>query len=130
MREDNVCLTPAEWNLMECLWEKSPRTGREAVEDLQARVGWNRSTTLTMLRRMTDKGILSCEKQEGVMVYAPRIRREDAAIRETESFLDRVYKGSVSLMMSALTKKQELSREEIDQLYRILKQAEEGKQDD
>jgi hypothetical protein len=38
-----------------------------------------------------------------------------------------VYKGSVSLMMCAVTKKQELSKEEIDELYAILREAEEGK---
>lgn len=38
-------------------------------------------------------------------------------LQETERFLDRVYKGSVSLMMSAVTKKQQLSKEKIDELY-------------
>lgn len=120
----DINLTPAEWHLMECLWEKSPRTGREATQWLEQCVGWNRSTTLTMLRRMTEKGFISCEEPEGVKVYAPLIRREDAVRSETDHFVDRVYKGSVSLMMSALTRKQKLSREEIDELYAILRQAE------
>ena len=51
MSEHATALTSAEWNLMECLWERTPRTGREAVEYLQKSVGWSRSTTLTMLRR-------------------------------------------------------------------------------
>ena len=52
----NIDLTPAEWNLMECLWEKSPRTGKEAVDYMKDSVGWSRSTTLTMLRRMGQPG--------------------------------------------------------------------------
>lgn len=119
-------LTHTEWNLMECLWEHAPRTGREAVEWLEKSVGWSRSTTLTMLRRMTEKGLIRCDEAEGVKVYSPLIRREDAVLRETDDFLSRVYQGSVSMMMSALTKKQKLSREEINELYAILKQAEEG----
>ncbi len=64
------------------------------------------------------------------MAYTPLIRREDAVIRETNSFLDRVYQGSVSLLMSAITKNQPLSREEIDALYRILQEAEEAQKED
>ena len=54
---DKTTLTPTEWNLMECLWEHAPRTGREATEYLERTVGWSRSTTLTLLRRMTAIGL-------------------------------------------------------------------------
>ena len=117
-------LTPTEWNLMECLWERSPRTGREATEYLEEKMGWSRSTTLTLLRRMTEKGFIHCGEEEGIKVYSPLILRDDAARRETESFLDRVYRSSVSMMVSAMTEKKNLSREEIDALYAILKEAE------
>ena len=119
----NLTLTPTEWHLMECLWERSPRTGREAVEHMTKSVGWSRSTTLTMLRRMSDKGLIRCSEQAGVKVYAPLLRREDAVQQETEDFLGRVYHGSLSLMMSAMTKKQRLSQAEIDELYGILEEA-------
>jgi BlaI family penicillinase repressor len=124
MTERNISLTNTEWNLMECLWEASPRTGREATEYLQEHVGWTRSTTLTMLRRMTKKGLIRCQEKDGIKVYSPLLRREDAVKRETDDFINRVYKGSVSLMMSAITKKQELSKEEIEELYAILREAE------
>jgi BlaI family penicillinase repressor len=127
MQEQNISLTPTEWHLMECLWESAPRTGREASDYLRAHVGWTRSTTLTLLRRMTDKGFISCSETGGVKVYAPLIRREDAVMRETDDLLQRVFKGSVSMMMSAVTKKQELTRDEIDALYEILRRAEEGR---
>lgn len=123
-------LTAAEWHLMECLWEKSPRTGREATEYLEQHAGWSRSTTLTMLRRMTDKGLIACSEEDGIKVYAPLLARDDAAGRTTEDFLHRVYHGSISMMMSAITKKQDLSRQEIDELYAILRQAEKGAKDD
>ena len=119
-------LTPAEWQLMECLWESAPRTGRECVEYLQRSVGWSRSTTLTMLRRMTEKNMIHCLHRDDMMHYEPLIRREDAVRQETEHFLHRVYHDSVSLLMSAITKKQQLSKEEIEELYAILQQAEEG----
>lgn len=121
---DKNTLTPTEWNLMECLWDHAPRTGREAVEYLEEKMGWSRSTTLTLLRRMTEKGLIRCEEAGGVKTYSPLLHREEAALRETDSFLGRVYKGSVSMMVSAMTEKKALSREEIDALYAILKEAE------
>ena len=127
MVKDIADLTPTEWKLMECLWERSPRTGREAAEYLRDRVGWTRSTTLTLLRRMTEKGMIRCDESGGIKEYSPLIEREAAVIHETEDFISRVYKGSVSLMMSAITKKQSLTREEIDELYAILHEAEEAK---
>ncbi len=129
MPAQNISLTNTEWNLMECLWEESPRTGRAATDYLQKHVGWSRSTTLTMLRRMTEKGLIRCEEKEGIKAYSPLVRREDAVIKETDDFINRVYKGSVSLMMSSITKKQELTKEEIEEMYAILREAEikEGK---
>ncbi len=126
MDKKNIDLTTAEWNLMECLWDHSPRSGREAVDYMKDYVGWNRSTTLTMLRRMSEKGYIHCDDQAEPMLYSANLNREDAVLHETRSFIDRVYKGSVGMMLSAMTKKQELSREEINELYEILKQAEEG----
>lgn len=130
MSAKHVNLTPAEWSVMECLWEKAPRTGREATQWLEERMGWNRSTTLTLLRRMEAKGAVAGDAKDGIKSFRPLVGREDAALRETEDFLGRVYQGSLSLMVSALTKKQALSQEEVTELYAMLQQLEEGKQDD
>lgn len=121
-------LTDAEWNVMECLWEKSPRTGRETTEWLEEKMGWSRSTTLTLLRRMEKKGAVSGDSrsEDGVKLFRPLIQREEAALQEAEDFLSRVYHGSLSLMVNSLTKKQALPREEIDELYALLKHMEEG----
>ena len=129
METEHIRLTEAEWAVMECLWEKEPRTGREVVQWLGKRMGWTRSTSLTLLRRLEAKGAVAGEADGDRKVFRPLIRREDAALRETESLLDRVYKGSVSLMVSALTKKQPLHQEEIDELYSILRQMEAGSDD-
>ncbi len=123
MPDKNISLTNAEWNVMECLWEASPQKSRELVEQLKSSTGWSKSTTLTMLKRMTEKGLISCNMSDKIRTYSPCIDRKAVVKTETESFLKRVYKGSVSLMMSAMTKEQELSKEEIDELYQILKNA-------
>ena len=128
MHDGNIPLTEAEWAVMECLWERAPRTGREAVEWLKEKKGWNRSTTLTLLHRLEEKGAVTADTEGSLKSFRPAISRDEAALHETESFLGRVYKGSVSLLVSALTQKQTLSRSEIDELYAILAEMEE-KQD-
>ena len=124
MQHQGSIFTPTEWKLMECLWENGSCTGREAVEDMEKRSGWSRSTTLTMLRRMTEKGAILCHEENGVNVYSANVNRADAAQRETEDFLHRVYRGSVSMMVSAMSEKQTLSQQDIDELYALLQRME------
>ena len=129
MNDKNLTLTEAEWTVMECLWEKSPRTGRETVAWLDQKMGWTRSTTLTMLRRLEAKGAVAGDTEGELKTFRPLIAREEVAVRETENLLDRAYKGSLSLLVSSLTKKQSLPQNEIDELYAILREME-GKKDD
>ena len=129
MNEKHITLTEAEWTVMECLWEKSPRTGRETVAWLDQKMGWTRSTTLTMLRRLEAKGAVAGDTEGAIKTFRPLIAREDVAVHETESLLDRAYKGSLSLLVSSLTKKQSLPQKEIDELYAILREMEEKHND-
>lgn len=129
MHDKQISLTEAEWAVMECLWEKSPLTGRETVELLDNRMGWTRSTTLTMLRRLEGKGAVAGDTLGEVKTFRPLIVREEVAVRETENLLERAYKGSLSLLVSSLTKKQSLPQKEIDELYAILREME-GKNHD
>lgn len=129
MSNSQITLTEAEWSVMECLWEKSPRTGRETVAWLDQKMGWTRSTTLTMLRRLEAKGAVGSDRSGEPTTFRPLIAREEAALRETENLLGRAYKGSLSLLVSSLTKKQRLPQEEIDELYAILREME-GKEND
>ena len=118
-------LTGSEWNVMECLWDQAPRTVTELAKELERRVGWAKSTTITTLRRMEGKGLLHCQVEGRTRHYTPAVERQSAARQETRSFLDRVYQGSVGLMVSSLVRDEALSREDLDQLYEILRQAEE-----
>ncbi len=119
-----IALSPAEWELMEYLWDRGPAIGRLLVEYFSQAKGWSRSTTLTLLRRLVEKGAAKCDESGKRNVYSPIISREEAALRETDSFLQRIYKGSVSMMLSTITKKERLSQEELHQLRAILDAAE------
>ena len=122
MGQKNINLTEAEWSVMECLWEESPLTGRQMTDCMEEKMGWNRSTTLTLLRRLEEKEAVVSDSHGAKKLFSPKVAREDAALQETESFLERVYGGSVSMLVSAMTKKQALSKTEIDELYAMLKE--------
>ena len=124
---DTIKLTPSEWNVLNCLWEQSPRTVMQLAAALEQTVGWHKSTTITTLHRMESKGLIRCEKLSGRgTAYVPAVDRAQAETAETHSFLDRVYRGSVGMMMSAMAQRQELSGDEIAELRAILDQAEKG----
>ena len=122
----NHDLTNSEWYVLDCLWQQSPMTVMQLVAALGKKVGWAKSTTITTLRRMEEKQLVCCEIIGKGKSYTPAVVQEEAIISETHSFLGRVYRGSVSLMMSAMAQRQELSRDEIAELREILRKAEEG----
>lgn len=123
MSKDSIILQQSERYIMEKLWEESPRTIVQLYHALKEEPGWSKSTVNTLLGRMVDKGIIFYEEGLKSRQYFPAVRREDAAMAETENLLERVYQGSVSMMMSTLVKKQALSDEEIEELYEILRKA-------
>ena len=121
-----VKLTASEWSVLSCLWEDSPRTVMQLVGALGGQVGWAKSTTITTLRRMEEKGLVRAEQGARGKLYTPAVEREQAVTAETHSFLDRVYQGSVGLMMSAMARRQELSGDEVAELRAILDRIEGG----
>ena len=126
MSQTHISLAAGEWQIMECLWEKSPRTLMEMVRELSPSTGWHKSTVVTMVGRLEAKGAVGYIEGGRARLYSPSISRDQAALQETESLLHRVYRGSVGLMMSALAENKALSKAEIDELYEILRKAEEG----
>lgn len=121
---DGTKLTASEWNILNYLWEGGPRTVMQIVEEMKRTVGWARSTTITTLSRMEAKGLVRREQVSQGKPYIPLVERDQAALVETHSFLDRVYRGSVGLMMSAMVKQEGLSQQQIAQLRAILDEAE------
>ena len=118
-------LTNTEWEVCECLWEQAPMTMTQIAARLTERTGWTRSTGETLVRRMTDKGLLRWEQGRKAKLYYPTVAREDAVVRETKGFLQKVFGGSVGLLVNTMAEREELSREEIEQLYETLRKLEE-----
>ena len=121
----DTLLTGGEWNVMRELWAESPQTVMQLVARLSERVGWAKSTTITTLRRMEAKQLVAVEQTARGKSYTPLVAETDAAVSETRSFLERVYQGSVGLMVSALAEREELSDAELAELRDVLRRAEE-----
>lgn len=120
-----IHLNTSEWHILSCLWEKSPQTLMQLVSQLNEKIGWAKSTTITILHRMEDKGLVQCEMVSRGRSYTTNVDRDDAVLSETRSFLERVYQGSVGVMMSSMAKQQTLSKDDIAELKAILAELEE-----
>ncbi|ODM27853.1 BlaI/MecI/CopY family transcriptional regulator [Acetivibrio mesophilus] len=118
-------LSDGEWKLMNLLWEKSPRTIAEMVAALKDDTAWTKATINIMLGRMIKKGAVRCDDSGRSKLFYPIINKEQAAIYETENFLSKVYNGSLSMMIASLAGQKALKAEDIEELYKVLNEAEE-----
>lgn len=110
---------------MGALWEEAPQTIMQMTRRFQETTGWTKHTIMTFLKRMEDKGAVRYETGERAKLYYPQIERQEAALQETEDFLERVFEGRMGLMLNTMVEQKALSGKEISELYEILKQAEE-----
>lgn len=115
-----VNISDAEWKIMELLWEDAPKTMTEITKALKEKTGWTKHTVITFLKRMEEKGTLHYEEGERAKLYYPDVKREDAVMKETEEFLDKVYHGKMGLMLNAMVQQNALSQEDLEELYAIL----------
>lgn len=121
--EKSQTVTPNEWCIMELLWE-NPQTLMELVGKLSECQGWSKSTVATMVRRMEEKGLITYDTNGRTKLFRSAVAREDVTARETTSLLQRAYNGSIGLLVSSMAQRNSLSKEDIAQLYAILKEAE------
>ncbi|MCI5481507.1 MAG: BlaI/MecI/CopY family transcriptional regulator [Lachnospiraceae bacterium] len=124
-----VNLSDAEWKIMNLLWQQSPMTIMQITRALEEDTGWGKHTVITMLNRMEAKGAVAHREGERAKLFYPLADQKQAAARETRGFLERVYQGSLSMMVNSMASSRELSREEIQELCDILKKAEEDAHD-
>lgn len=116
-------LSEAEWKILSLLWEREPMTITNITAWLKEETGWSKSTVITLLGRMEEKGAVRYEQGKNARIYYSVLKRQDAAVPETRSFLRRMYSGSLGLMLNSLIEQGELSDEEISELSDIIEKA-------
>lgn len=124
--EKKITVSDAELEILEALWsaERALNAG-EVRSLLNPERGWERTTVLTLIQRLVKKKVIRQEKRE-VYYYIPCIRREDYVRAETESFVDKFFKGSSRNLAAALVNSEALTKEDIEELREYFNRKEES----
>ena len=115
-------ISPAEWEVLNVLWDHAPATAAEVFSALGEDREWHQKTVNTFLTRLVEKGVLRVKREGRTNVYAPRKSREQCVGAESASFLQRVFRGACGPMLLHFVEQADLSAEEIRELERLLKQ--------
>ena len=123
IRMGKVSLSDGEWKIMNSLWESGESTITELTASLEKETGWDKHIIITMLGRMEKKEAVAHRQGGRAKVFYPLVSREEVSMQETRGFLEKVYRGSLGMMVNAMVADQALSEQEIQELYDILEQA-------
>ena len=117
-------LPDSEFEIMMAVWEcGGPVTSELLLERLNK--SWKKSTLLSFLTRLCDRGFLSCEKRGKINFYTPLVEREDYVRRESASFLNRVHLGSLTALVASLYDGKAVSKEDLAELETFIREARE-----
>ena len=119
-------LSNGEWTLMKALWESFPQTITQLTAALKDSTGWSKHTIISMLSRLEAKGAVAYQDNGRAKEYYPLLQQSDASRTETKRFLEKVYNGSLGVMVNAMVDSHALSQEDIRELSAILEKAKEG----
>ena len=112
-------ITDSEYTIMKILWKTNEKmTVAQVVEQLDGN-DWTPSTVSTFLQRLLKKGVVACDKKGKTNLYYPKLRQDEYDLSETESFLCKIYKGSVKNMVAALYENKKLSNEDVSELKKM-----------
>ena len=110
-----------ELKIMEVLWEQEPKSAKEIVDVLSKRIGWNKNTTYTVIKKCIEKGAI--ERSEPGFICKPLVSRDEVAQSETEQLIDKMFGGSIELFFSSFLKNQGISEEDAARLAKMIKEA-------
>ena len=114
-------LSKQEWVLMEALWANNPLFLSEIIEATATSVEWNRSSYLTYMKRMKDKGLIGYRTVRGNRRYFPLVNREDCIEQETNYILSKLTGDGTRLLLASMIEKSGLSAKDRDELLELIK---------
>lgn len=127
---EHIQLSANEWKLMELLWKKEPQTITQLTAGIQPLYGWTKHTIITMLNRLENKGAVTYREGERARLYSTCIPRSQAAMEETETLIERVYGGSLGLLVNAFVRQKGITEEERESLLALLSETPVRKKED
>lgn len=123
--KNEISISETEWKVMELLWEREPLTIGEVRDGLKT-TGWSDSTIKTLVRRLCRKGAVEADDSLGQFRYRTVAREDECRLKETKNLIDRVYHGSVKMLMANLVTDSNLTDEDAKKLMEIIDKIEEG----
>ena len=106
----------SEYRFCLILWEHEPVTTTELVKLCQAQLGWKRTTTYTVIKRLGERGVL--KNQDGLVTAL--ISKEEAQVSELDALMEQKFQGSLPAFLAAFARRQALSDEEVGEIRRII----------
>ncbi|MDO5152965.1 MAG: BlaI/MecI/CopY family transcriptional regulator [Eubacteriales bacterium] len=106
----------SEYRFCLILWEHEPVKSRELVRLCQEQLGWKPTTTYTVIKRLSERGIL---KNENTVVTS-LVSKDQVQAAELEEFVERTFEGSLPAFVAAFTKHQKISQAEIDTVQAMI----------
>ena len=112
----------SEYRFCLILWEHEPVTPVELVKLCQEQLGWKRTTTYTVIKRLGERGVL---KNENGRIMS-MISKEEAQACEIDELVEKKFEGSVPAFIAAFTKRTKMSEKELDEVQRMIDQIRRG----
>ncbi len=114
-------ISNTEWEIMRIVWSAHPATAFEIIAKLTAEnPSWHPKTVRTLLARLVKKKALGYTARGNVYFYEPLVTEEACVAAASETFLDRVFAGSLKPMLAHFVERRELSKQDLEDLRRIL----------
>ena len=107
---------PSEYRFCEVLWENEPINSTKLMKICRERLGWSKATTYTVIRRLSERGII---KNENTIVSSIRSKTEVRAA-EANEVIGRTFAGSLPAFIAAFTTRNKLTQEEIEEIRRMI----------
>ena len=118
-------ISDTEWEVMRIVWGQAPCSAGVIIETLmRGDPSWHPRTVKAFLNRLVRKRALGFSKEGRAYLYRPLVREEDCVDAASDSFLGRVFGGSMKPMLAHFVERKKLTREEISEFRRLLNQQE------
>lgn len=123
-------ISEAEWEVMKAVWKHgAPCLAQEIIQALAANAKWTPATVKTMLNRLVGKGALRFERTGKSYLYSAAVTEAQCRAAEADSFLNRVFDGSLSPLLSHFVRSKRLTQKELESLEQLLRETKSGKAD-
>lgn len=118
-------ITDAEYEVMKVVWKNPKITSPEIISKVSENTSWSRPTIKTLISRLAEKKILKVQKDEGSLyLYSPEITEEEYKEQESKNFIKKIFNGSVNEMLLSFTKNKTLTKNELEELIKLIDEGE------